>query len=130
MEKVVGQNYKITYTWYQTPAKIGIEIPHTVQNKNDLHVEFQDERVIIDFPIQSGGHYHLDLQLFGKIIPPRSKTVHRLNSIEIIMEKKRSTENWQYLRKDGVGIPEAQEGEKMEYPSSSKTKKDWNKIDR
>lgn len=80
-EKVVGQNYKITYRWYQTPAKIGIEIPHTVENKKDLKVDFQEERVIIDFPIQSGGHYHLDLQLFGKIIPPRSKAVHRLDSI-------------------------------------------------
>lgn len=39
-EKLVGHNFKITYTWYQTPTKVGIEIPHTVENKNDLHVEF------------------------------------------------------------------------------------------
>ncbi len=81
----MGQNYKITYTWYQTPSKVGIEIPHTVENKKDLRVEFQDDRVIIDFPIQAGGHYHLDLLLFGKIVPPKFKANHRLNSIEIVM---------------------------------------------
>jgi hypothetical protein len=95
-----------------------------------LHVEFQEDRVIIDFPIQSGGHYHLDLSLFGKIIRQRSKAVHRLDSIEIIMEKMDRTESWPYLRKDGLGITEAQEGEKMSYPTSSKTKKNWDKIDR
>lgn len=46
------------------------------------------------------------------------------------MEKEDTTENWQYLRKDGLGIPEAQEKEKITYPTSSKTKKDWDKIDR
>ena len=49
----------------------------------------------------------MDLQLFGKIIPPKSKAIHRLNSIEIVMEKLKNTESWQYLRKDGLGIPEA-----------------------
>jgi hypothetical protein len=80
-EKLVGQNFKITYTWYQTPAKVGIEIPHTVENKEDLKVDFDDQRVVIDFPIQGGGHYHLDFALFGKIIPPKSKAIHRLDSI-------------------------------------------------
>ena len=72
----------------------------------------------------------MDLKLFSKIIPPKSKAIHRLDSIEIIMEKQKSTENWMFLRKDGLGIPEALEKEKVVYPTSSKTKKDWNKIDR
>ncbi len=46
------------------------------------------------------------------------------------MEKMDRTESWPYLRKDGLGITEAQEGEKMSYPTSSKTKKNWDKIDR
>ena len=29
-EKIVGRNFKLTYSWYQTPAKVGIEIPYTV----------------------------------------------------------------------------------------------------
>ena len=129
-EKIVGRNFKLTYSWYQTPAKVGIEIPYTVQNKKDLHVEFQDDRVIIDFPLKSGDHYHLDLVLFSKIIPPKSKANHRLDSIEIVVEKKNSAENWMFLRRDGVGIPEALEKEKVIYPTSSKTKKNWDKIDR
>lgn len=46
------------------------------------------------------------------------------------MEKLNNTESWQYLRKDGLGIPEALESERVQYPTSSKTKKDWDKIDR
>lgn len=50
---------KIKYSWYQTPTKVGIEIPYVVTNKDDLFVKFEKSRVIIDFPISTGGHYHL-----------------------------------------------------------------------
>jgi hypothetical protein len=31
---------KFTYSWYQTPAKVGIEIPYVVDKKEDLVVKF------------------------------------------------------------------------------------------
>ena len=46
------------------------------------------------------------------------------------MEKKSQNFNWIALRKDGQGIPEAVEKQQVSYPSSSKTKRNWDKIDK
>ena len=80
-----------------------------VDKKDDLKVKFSSDKVTIDFPIKSSKEiYHLELVLFREIIPVRSKTNHRLDSIEIVMEKQAQSENWPFLRRDGLGIPEAQ----------------------
>ena len=46
------------------------------------------------------------------------------------MEKKQQSENWAFLRRDGLGIPEAAAKQEISYPSSSKVKKNWDKIDK
>ena len=76
------------------------------------------------------GNYHLDLILFKKIVPVRSKKIHLLNSIEIVMEKLDQTQQWIFLRKDGLGLSEGKEEDGNLYPTSSKTKKNWDKINR
>ena len=122
---------KFTYSWYQTPAKVGIEIPYVVEKKDDLVVKFEEDRITIDFPIKEKSEkYHLDLILFRMIVPARSKAIHRLDSIEIVMEKEKQSENWMFLRRDGIGIPEAAPRQENLYPSSSKLKKNWDKIDK
>lgn len=85
--KLIGA--KFTYTWYQTPSKVGIEIPYVVDKKEDLKVKFASDKVTIDFPIKNTKeNYHLELVLFRDIITVRSKVNHRLDSIEIVIEKK------------------------------------------
>lgn len=122
---------KFSYSWYQTPSKVGIEIPFIVEKKEDLKVKFTEDKVTIDFPIKDKGeNYHLDLVLFRNIIPVRSKAIHRLDRIEIVMEKKQQSDSWAFLRRDGLGIPEAAVKEEVYYPSSSKVKKNWDKIDK
>jgi hypothetical protein len=122
---------KFSYSWYQTPSKVGIEIPFVVDKKEDLKVKFQEDKISIDFPIKNKKeNYHLDLVLFRDIIPVRSKVTHRLDSIEIIMEKQQQSENWAFLRRDGLGLPEADVKPEISYPSSSKFKKNWDKIDK
>ena len=46
------------------------------------------------------------------------------------MEKKVQSETWPFLRRDGLGIPEGQPKKEIVYPSSSKVKKNWDKIDK
>ncbi len=82
MTKSKLKGAKFTYTWYQTPSKVGIEIPFIVDKKEDLKVKFTSDKVTIDFPIKNlKENYHLDLVLFRTIIPVRSKATHRLDSI-------------------------------------------------
>lgn len=47
------------YSWYQTPTKVGIEIPYRVLHKEDLKVVFKKDNILIEFPLQTGGLYHL-----------------------------------------------------------------------
>jgi hypothetical protein len=49
-KKLLGA--KFTYSWYQTPAKVGIEIPYIVEKKEELKIKFEDDRVTIEFPIK------------------------------------------------------------------------------
>ena len=127
--KILGA--KFTYTWYQTPSKIGIQIPYIVEKRDDLKVKFDNDRVSIKFPIKNTGEvYELDLILFRNIVGVRSKVTHRLKSIEIVMEKKQQSETWPFLRRDGLGIPEGEPKKEIVYPSSSKVKKNWDKIDK
>jgi hypothetical protein len=59
-----------------------------VDKKEDLKVNFTADKVTIDFPIKNiQENYHLDLVLFRNIIAVRSKVNHRLDSVEIVMEK-------------------------------------------
>jgi hypothetical protein len=77
---------KFTYSWYQTPSKVGIEIPYVVDKKEDLNVKFSDDKVRITFPIKNSKEiYELELVLFRSIISVRSKVTHRLDSIELVM---------------------------------------------
>lgn len=84
---------------------MGIEIPYVVKNKEDLKVKFEKTKVTIDFPIAAGGHYHLDLELYSDIITARSKKIHRLDSIELMMEKLKPDIAWYSLSKDGQKLP-------------------------
>ena len=34
--KILGETHKYEYTWYQTPTKVGIEIPYSVEKKENL----------------------------------------------------------------------------------------------
>ena len=52
------------YSWYQTPTKVGIEIPYIVEKKEELKVIFKKDKVIIEFPLKTGDNYFLELKLF------------------------------------------------------------------
>jgi suppressor of G2 allele of SKP1 len=128
--KILGDSQKFEYTWYQTPTKVGIEIPYSVEDKYKLNVTFQDDRVVVDFPLPKGkGQYHLDLTLFKKINRVKSTHFLRLDNLEIVMEKK-TQETWKFLRRDGLGIAEGESKTQLSYPSSSKVRHNWDKFDK
>lgn len=47
-----------------------------------------------------------------------------------MMEKKQQNISWYSLTKDATSLAEAEETQQIAYPSSSKTKKNWDKIDK
>jgi hypothetical protein len=87
--KILGESNKFEYSWYQTPTKVGIEIPYSVDRKEDFKIKFTEERVVVSFPLpKNGGTYNLDITLFKKINKIKSTQFLRLKDIEIVMEKK------------------------------------------
>ena len=129
--KILGETHKYEYTWYQTPTKVGIEIPYSVEKKENLKIKFHEDRFTIEFPLpKNGGTFKLDLILYKRINRVKSLHYLRLNSIEVVMEKKDHAEMWQFLRRDGLGIPEGTQRNELSYPSSAKVKHNWDKFDR
>jgi hypothetical protein len=129
--KILGYSQGYDYTWYQTPTKVGIEIPYSVERREDLKLEFHQDRLTVNFPLpKNGGTFQLDLTLFKRIIKARSVYYLRLNGLEIVMEKKVPSENWTSLRRDGLGIPESLQRNELGYPSSARMKHNWDKFDR
>ncbi|CAD8152077.1 unnamed protein product [Paramecium pentaurelia] len=121
---------KQMYKWYQTDLKVGIEIHHALPNSADLKYQFEKQRLQLSFPIEQANNFELDLDLFAEIIPETSKAKVGLNSIEIIMDKKDKTLNWNTLQKKVEDKQQIPIIEQAAYPTSSKVKKDWSKIDK
>ncbi|CAD8143579.1 unnamed protein product [Paramecium octaurelia] len=121
---------KLMYKWYQTDLKVGIEIHHALPNSADLKYQFEKQRLQLSFPIEKGNNFELDLDLFAEIIPETSKAKVGLNSIEIIMDKKDKTLNWSTLQRKAEEQQQIPIMEQAAYPTSSKKKKDWSKIDK
>ena len=130
-EKVLGLSMSYEYTWYQTPTKVGMQIPYSVEKKEDLAIKFHEDRVTVQFAIAGqGGTYKLDLTLFRRINKVKSNYYLRLKSIEIVMEKKDPNVSWTFLRRDGLGVPEAAQKNELGYPSSAKIRHNWDKFDK
>lgn len=56
---------KIAYTWYQTSKVVGIEINHSLTNKESLKTKFEANKIEVTFPIGNGSDYDLSLDLFA-----------------------------------------------------------------
>jgi len=66
---------KIAYTWYQTSKAVGIEINHSLTNKESLKTKFEANKIEVTFPIGNGSDYDLSLDLFAEIVPENTKVV-------------------------------------------------------
>ena len=136
---------KIKYSWYQTISKVGIDIEFSLTNKELLKHKFTERTAHVSFPLEQDRTYDMNLDLFDEIVAESVKVTVYLNKIEIVMEKKSKDKSWLKLEADAVADkdsaaqdkqPEAKkenaivtEQVKPFYPSSSKVKKDWSKID-
>lgn len=70
-------------------------------------MKFEKDKLTVEFPLEAGGVYHLELNLYRDIVTARTKKIHRLESIEIMMEKKEQNISWFSLTKDSTSLAEA-----------------------
>lgn len=133
---------KIAYKWYQTDNRIYIEINFAIKKKEDLTIKIESKTVSVSFPTGETSNYELNLVLFDEIDAEKSSYTIHLNKIEIQLEKIIKGRNWTLLEKSdspnervletAMPKPVSQNSVNQStpvYPSSSKNKKDWSKID-
>jgi suppressor of G2 allele of SKP1 len=134
---------KITYKWHQTDSRIYIEINLIVKKKDDLKVKIDARRIEVSYPLEDSKNYELNLDLFDEIDVEKSLFNVHLNRVEIQLEKKIKERNWTLLEKFDTKNDKVLESVMPKpinpnqvtqtghvYPSSSKVKKDWSKIDK
>jgi suppressor of G2 allele of SKP1 len=135
---------KISYKWHQTDNRVYIEINFALKKKEDLNITIGNRKVSISFPVDGSSNYELNLDLFDEIDAQNSAYNVHLNRIEVQLEKILKGRNWTLLERPDsvnekiletvvpkpVGQDNAAPQGVPSYPSSSKTKKDWSKIDR
>jgi len=134
---------KISYKWHQTDNRVYIEINYALKKKEDLNITIENKKVSLSFPVDGSSNFELNLELFDEIDTQNSAYNVHLNRIEVQLEKIIKGRNWTLLERPDsknekiletvVPKPVSQTNTPQAtpvYPSSSKTKKDWSKIDK
>jgi suppressor of G2 allele of SKP1 len=132
---------KVAYQWRQTDNRIYIDIKFGLKKKEDFKLKLEDSKVDIFFPITENRNFELNLDLYDEIIPEESQHSILLDKIEIQLAKKTKGNEWRVLEKTssenekvlettGPKPVVATENKVPAYPTSSKVKKDWDKIDK
>lgn len=97
--------------------------------KKKPQVTIEDKKLDIYFPIDKVKNIFFDLKigLFDEVVAKESVTKTWLDKIEVILKKKNASLSWDKLEdNESKSIVHLA---KQIYPSSSKKKKDWSKID-
>ena len=108
---------------------MGIDIPYSLDNKDSLKTDFKEHKATVEFTTMAG-HFNLELELYGSIVPEGSKSIVHLNRIEIQMEKVTKNHLWPRLQKTETTSSTIKESHIPQYPTSSTTKKDWGKLEK
>jgi len=133
---------KISYEWQQTNEQVHIAFKWGLKNKESLKVNFKNDSFDISFPIADNKNFEMNFQLFDDIDPSQSYYVVQIERIEVKLVKK-NQDDWALLERSDapnekvlesiapkpVSKPKAN-APQAAYPSSSKVKKDWAKIDK
>jgi tetratricopeptide (TPR) repeat protein len=138
---------KVTYQWSQTDSNIQIDFKWSLKRKEDLVLNFQPNTIEISFPLDETRKFELKIYLYDEIVAEKSRSSIHLERIELQLEKKNPQRDWPLLEKldspnekvlETINPKPISQPQKIvasnqsgpAYPSSSKIKKDWNKIDK
>jgi len=126
VEKPVFEE-EVPVTWTQTDKKVILEIKYSLEKKEELKTKFEEKSASIEFPRRTGPKFEMNLSLLKAIVHDKVEVAANITKIDISMEKKEPNVNWESLE-----VPESPNKIpiKVAYPTSSKIKKDWSKIDK
>lgn len=110
--------------WYQNNTTVFITIFKKEVKQEDITVDFKEKELSLTIKLPGEEDlYTLDLDLADAIDPATSKVETSKTKVEVALAKKNIGLQWRDLEK------QAAMASAPAYPSSSKTKRDWGKID-
>lgn len=128
------------YSWYQTDEKVVMEIKKQVSGPQHIKIVFDNKQVLLKMRDKFDHLSDGVVALFAEIQPAQSKFTLGLLSVTLEMPKKKSHEPWPRLEMSSfeaetfqgpkpIGNVQGVESGSY-YPSSSRVKKDWSKLDK
>jgi suppressor of G2 allele of SKP1 len=134
LQFVTSESGRLLYSWHQNDNKVILFIREKLPNKDALKCKCEAKKADISFTRSDNSTYEMVLDLYEEIIPETVTTHVHFEEIEIQMEKKVKRMLWPHLEAKGSTAGPApvslDAGGQPCYPTSSKVKKDWSKIDR
>lgn len=128
---------KFRHEFYQTPTHVTVTIFAKNVREENLEVDFGAQFLSVAIRDPDGGElYELPLRLFAKIVPEQCKAVALKAKVEVKLQKEEAA-HWkslQYAGPTAVKQPANVSTEKAAavakvYPTSSKTVRDWDKLE-
>lgn len=112
-----------THSWYQDTEMLYVVVPLKLQSPTSYSVSITSQSVSISAVLVNSSDFQLELPLLYPILTEESNYDFKNNKLEIKLKKKDPIQ-WSNLE------PIVPAEYKPSYPSSSKAKRDWNKIDK
>ncbi|XP_021364370.1 protein SGT1 homolog [Mizuhopecten yessoensis] len=125
------------YDWYQTETMVIITVMIKKVQKEDCHIDINEQSVSVCIKLPTGTDYTLELDLAHKVLPEKSMYKIMSTKVEIKLKKAEGV-RWTMLEDDGTTSvikqatvpmdtqPESDQANR--YPSSSHYTRDWDKV--
>eukprot|EP01091_Cochliopodium_minus_P001145 TRINITY_DN1101_c0_g1_i1.p1 TRINITY_DN1101_c0_g1~~TRINITY_DN1101_c0_g1_i1.p1 ORF type:complete len:350 (+),score=119.16 TRINITY_DN1101_c0_g1_i1:45-1094(+) len=125
-------NQKIRQEWYQTPTHIIITVFAKNITKENLTVVIKQKEVSINIKLGEGREYVSELRLLANVVPDQSAQIIYSTKIEVKMKKEHDAK-WDSLEWKEQSLlrtfDQVEKSTPPSYPSSSKKRIDWDKIE-
>ncbi|KAI8915856.1 SGS domain-containing protein [Gorgonomyces haynaldii] len=123
----------IRHEWFQSDTSVTLDIFIKNLTQDQVKLDLQPTSVSVNIKTSSSSETALDFDLFQHIVPEESQMTILKTKIEIVLKKKMTGLKWLQLEGDGNGDPvqmNTNTDKAPQYPSSSKKKHDWNKVEK
>ncbi|KAJ9147994.1 hypothetical protein P3X46_030093 [Hevea brasiliensis] len=133
-ETISSEKPKYRHEYYQKPEEVVLTIFAKGIPAENVTVDFGEQILSVTINVPGEDTYHFQPQLFGKILPDRSKYQVLSTKIEIHLAKAEVI-NWTSLEYcKGIIVPQkinvsSVGSRRPSYPSSKSRAKDWDKLE-
>jgi suppressor of G2 allele of SKP1 len=124
-QSTVESNVKVIHNWYQTANNITLSLESNVEFvKEDLSITIEKKSIKVTYQKS----LIFDIALSNSVVP--NSCTYEVNKKRITFNLKKEVEGFNWVTLDATKVKEVESNFIPSYPTSSKVKKDWTKLDK